>query len=93
MGKRYDKEFQLRAARQIVLQGMTYPAVSESLGPSEWTIRQWVKKFRESGELPSAGESQPEADELRRLRAENKRLRQDVEILKKATAYFAKDQQ
>ena len=91
MGKRYDEEFKLRAARQIVLQGMTYKAVSESLGASVWTIREWVKKFRESGELPPAGEPQPEAEELRRLRAENKGLREDVEILKKATAYFVKN--
>lgn len=46
MGKRYDEQFQLRAARQVVLQGMTYQAVSESLGPSAWSIREWVKKFR-----------------------------------------------
>ena len=91
MGKRYDEEFKLRAARQIVLQGMTYKAVSDSLGASIWAIRGWVKKLRESGELPPAGEPQPEAEELRRLRAENKSLREDVEILKKATAYFVKD--
>ena len=36
MGKRYDEQFQLRAARQVVLQGMTYQAVSGGLGPSAW---------------------------------------------------------
>ena len=92
MGKRYDEQFQLRAARQVVLQGMTYQAVSEGLGPSAWSIRQWVKKFRASGELPPVGELQPQNKEMKRLRAENKRLRLEVEILKKATAYFAKEQ-
>ena len=92
MGKRYDEQFQLRAARQVVLQGMTYQAVSEGLGPSAWSIRQWVKKFRASGELPPVGELLPQNKEMKRLRAENKRLRLEVEILKKATAYFAKEQ-
>jgi len=92
MGKRYDELFQLRAARQVVLQGMTYQAVSEGLGASAWSIREWVKKFRASGELPPVGELQPQTVEMKRLRAENKRLRLEVEILKKATAYFAKEQ-
>ena len=92
MGKRYDELFQLRAARQVVLQGMTYQMVSKSLGPSVWSIREWVKKFRASGELPPVGELQPQTVEMKRLRAENKRLRLEVEILKKATAYFAKEQ-
>jgi transposase len=91
MGKRYDEAFRLRAARQIVLEGMTYEAVSSGLGASVCSIRDWVKKFRASGALPPAGEPQPVADELRRLRAENRSLREDVEILKKATAYFVKN--
>ena len=92
MGRRYDEQFQLRAARQVVLQGMTYQAVSEGLGPSAWSIREWVKKFRATGELPPVGEPQPQNIEMKRLRAENKRLRLEVEILKKATAYFATEQ-
>ena len=61
MGKRYDEQFQLRASLQVVLQGMTYQVVSESLGPSIWSIREWVKKFRASGELQPVGEPRPEA--------------------------------
>ena len=41
--------------------------------------------------MPPVGEPQPETVELKRLRVENKRLRIEVEILKKSTAYFAKD--
>ena len=87
----YPKDFQLDAARLVVIQGLTQREVSERLGANEWTIRSWIKKFRASGESPPADTAQSEAEELNRLRAENERLREENEILKKATAYFAKD--
>ncbi len=89
--KRYGKEFKLEAARLVVEHGYTYKEVAKRLGPTDWSIRQWVQKFRQSGELASAGTAQPEAEEFRRLRKENKRLQLENEILKKAAAYFAKD--
>ena len=93
MGKRrrYDREFKLQASRLVVEQGYSYGEAAESLGTTSWSIRQWVKKFRGTGELPPAGEPVPEADELRRLRKENKKLMMDNDILKKAAAYFAKE--
>ena len=89
--KRYDREFQLQAARLVVEQGNSYDEVSRRLGMCSWSVRQWVKKFRESGDLPRKGERVSSADELRRLRTENKELRMDNEILRKAAAYFAKE--
>ena len=88
----FTKEFKLDAARLVAIQGFTQREVAERLGVNVWSVRQWIKKFRESGGVPAADEPQPEAEELGRLRAENKRLRMENEILKKATAYFAKDQ-
>jgi len=90
-GKRYSKEFKLEAARLVVEHGYTFKEAAKRLGTTDWSIRQWAQKFRSAGELPPAGTAQPEADELRRLRKENKRLQLECEILKKAAAYFAKD--
>ena len=90
-GKRYDREFKLQAARLVVGQGYSYREAAERLGATSWSIRQWVMKFRASGELPPAGEVVAEAEELKLLRKQNKQLRMENEILKKAAAYFAKE--
>lgn len=89
--KRYAREFRLQAAKLVVEGGYSYEQAASRLGASAWSIRQWVKKFRQSGELPPADQPVPQADELRRLRKELSELRIENEILKKAAAYFAKE--
>jgi len=89
--KRYPEEFKLRAAKLVVEQGYTYRETAERLGGTTWSIRDWVKKFRDSGQLPPKGQVVPEAEELKALRKENSRLQMENEILKKAAAYFAKE--
>jgi len=66
--------------------------VCKELGLSDQTVRNWVKAAAE-GKLGGAGSRvvTPEEMELSRLRAENLRLKRENEILKKATAYFARD--
>ena len=66
--------------------------VCQELGLSDQTVRNWVKAAAE-GKLNGAGGRivTPEEMELSRLRAENLRLKRENEILKKATAYFARD--
>ena len=67
-------------------------AVARDLGLIEQTLRNWVKAF-DTGKLngPGAKKVTPEEMEVSRLRAENVRLKRENEILKKATAYFARD--
>jgi len=89
--KRYSREFQLGAARLVVEQGYTLRAAAEKLGTTTWSIRQWIERFRESGELAAEGKTVPQAEELKSLRRENSQLRMENEILKKAAAYFAKE--
>lgn len=89
--KRYSKEYQLQACKLIVEQGYSIRETAERLGACTWSIRGWLRKFRESGELPPQGQPIPSAEELKQLRKEVKQLRLENEILKKATAYFAKD--
>ena len=89
--KHYPKEFQLRAAKLVVEQGYPYAQAAERLGTSAWSVRHWVKKFRELGDLPAADQPVPKAEEMKRLRKEVSDLRLENEILKKAAAYFAKE--
>ena len=65
---------------------------AKELGLVEQTLRNWVKASA-AGKLTTPGAKlvTPEQMELSRLRAENARLKMHVDILKKATAYFAKD--
>ena len=89
--RKYSKEFKLQAARLVAEQGYSYAQAADKLGVSSWSIRNWVQKFRQTGDLPSEGETEPKADELRDLRKENARLKMENDILKKAAAYFAKE--
>jgi len=87
--RKYSKEFKLQAARLVTEQGYSYELAAKRLGATGWSIRNWVQKFRQAGELPAQSETQPKADELRQLRKENARLKMENDILKKAAAYFA----
>ena len=89
--KRYTKEFRLEAARLVVEQGYMLTEAASRLGVSSWSIGNWIRKYRQSGELASTGEPQPVAEDLKQLRRENKQLKLENEILKKAAAYFAKE--
>jgi len=87
----YTIEFKELAVRRIK-DGQSVSQVCKELGLSDQTVRNWVKAAAE-GKLNGAGGRvvTPEDMELSRLRAENLRLKRENEILKKATAYFARD--
>jgi transposase len=87
----YTAEFKELAVKRVK-DGQTAGAVAKELGLIEQTLRNWVKAF-DAGKLNGAGAKKvtPEEMELSRLRAENIRLKRENEILKKATAYFARD--
>ena len=72
--------------------GLTAGAAAKELGLIEQPLRNWVKAAA-AGTLHGAGAKvvRPEQMELSRLRAENVRLKRENDILKKATAYFARD--
>ena len=89
--KHYDKDFKLQAAKLVTEHGYSYAEAGRRLGVADWSIRGWVKAMRNSGDLPSEDSPSPVADDLKALRAEIGKLRMENDILKKATAYFAKD--
>lgn len=86
----YTAEFKEQSVKHARAVGIVVAA--KELGLVEQTLRNWVKASA-AGKLtaPGAKPVTPEQMELSRLRAENARLKMHVNILKKATAYFAKD--
>jgi transposase len=66
--------------------------VAKDFDLTETAVRQWVKQAeRDEGGHGDGGLTSSERDELARLRRDNRRLREDVEILKRAAAFFAKE--
>ena len=87
----YTAEFKEQAVKRVK-DGKTVGAVAKEMGLVEQTLRNWVKAS-DAGTLDALGVRKvtPEEMELSRLRAEVIRLKREVEILKKATASFARD--
>src|SRR3954447_770708 len=66
--------------------------VARDFDLTETAVREWVKQVeRDAGTRDDGGLTSTERDELAALRRENRRLREDVQILKRATAFFAKE--
>jgi transposase len=86
--KRYPEEFKIEAVRQIVERGHPVAEVSSRLGVSQHSLYQWIKQQQTP---PGQRQEQlSQTEELRRLKAELKRVTEERDILKKAAAYFAK---
>jgi transposase len=89
---KYSKEFKLDAVSLILDQGYTRREAAKSLDINEQMLGRWVKEHRESEDgqaFRGNGKLTPEQEEIKRLKAENKRLQMERDILKKATAFFA----
>jgi transposase len=84
----YPPEFR-REAVQMLRAGRTPKELAKSLGVSEQTLRNWRRQdqadHRERTDVPTSAE----LEELRRLRRENARLKQERDLLKRAAAFFA----
>jgi transposase len=92
MGRRkFTHEFKVSAVRLVNEQGYSIPEAAKSLGVDAANIRGWIEKFSSEAGMAPSGEGAMAA-ELRRLRKENARLLMEREILKKAAAFFAKEQ-
>jgi transposase-like protein len=95
MGKKITPELQARAVRLVAEHQEDYPsrtaatdAVAKQLGLGRETLRRWLVQAEvDSG--GRAGLTSTDGAEIKRLKAENRRLREDVEILKAATSFFA----
>lgn len=86
----YPPEFRREAVALVRSDERTIPQIAESLGVSDQTLRNWVRQVDvDVGRRD--GLSTEEREELRRLRKEVRTLRQEKEVLAKATAFFARE--
>ena len=89
----YTPEFKAEAVKLVTEQGYSVAEAARSLGIHETLLRSWKQALHDKGEqaFPGQGKLPAIEEELRRLRAENKRLLAERDILQKATAFFARE--
>lgn len=87
--RKFTRQFKVEAVGLVTKQGYRISEAAESLGVDAKMIGRWKRELEEE---QAGSRLQPsEREELVRLRRENKRLRQEREILKKAAAFFARE--
>lgn len=91
--RRFDRAFKLEAVKLVRERGVSAAQAARDLDVHENVLRKWVKEFAADPQhaFPGQGQLKPEQQELERLRREVIRLKAERDILKKATAFFAKE--
>jgi len=90
--RKFTPEFKADTVRLVRESGKTIAEVARELDLTESALRQWVAQAEvDAGRGPAGELTTTEREELMRLRRENRILQQEREILKKATAFFAKE--
>ena len=91
--KKYPKEFKLDAISLVLDQGYSRSEAARSLDINANMLCRWIKEHQsEDGQaFRGNGNLSPEQAEIRQLKEENRRLKMEKEILKKATVFFAKE--
>jgi len=91
-GKRYTDDFKAEAAKQVLDGRHSVVEVALRLGINKHSLYDWVRRAqlaKPQGDVPVA-RANSESSEIRRLKAELRRVTEERDILKKAAAYFAK---
>ena len=96
MGKKrrkYTAEFKRDAVNLVTSQGYGYAEAGRSLGINPNMLSRWQREQEAQGEhaYPGNGRLTPEQQRIHELEKENRRLQMERDILKKATAFFAKE--
>ena len=89
--KAYTPEFKLQAVKMVLEQKLSVAEVARRLDVGENLLHAWKKAVLKDGAkaFPGSGHLTPQGEEIRKLKAEVKRLEAERDILKKATAFFA----
>jgi transposase len=92
----YPKAFKLEAIRLMAESDRPASEIAMQLGIRRNLLYKWKEQMTKKGKVPGAKRGRPRKEdqsEMTTLRQENKRLKEDIEILKKAAAYFARHQE
>ncbi len=91
--KHYEAAFKLEVARMVVDQGMSIAQVVQDMNIGRTAVSRWVEQYRaEQQGKPGIGKPLTvELQRIRQLETENRQLRSDNELLKKASAFFARE--
>jgi len=92
--RKFTREFKLEAVKLIRERGVAYTQASRDLGVHQTVLRSWVKASADdpAHAFPGHGQLKPEQAEIARLKREVTKLKAERDILKKAAAYFAKEE-
>ena len=91
---RYSDEFKRQAVEMLKSRETTGVELARELGIRQNQLYKWREELQRKGDEAFKGSGRPpkdQASEVSRLKQENKRLKEELEILKKAAAYFAKE--
>jgi transposase-like protein len=88
--RRFTAEFKAEAVQRLLEGGKGLGEVATELGLSPGQLSGWRNEHLAAGSAEALARQKAEAAELARLRRENKRLEEEVEILRKAAAFFAR---
>jgi len=99
VNNKYTKEFKDSTVQLVLNSEDSALKIAKDLGLNDKTLYNWIKEYKKAHNIQTdyrrshakATPKESSDEELKRLRAENKLLRQERDILKKATAYFAKE--
>ena len=90
--RKFTDEFKAETVRLVRATGQSVGAVARDLDLTESAVRNWVEQAEiDAGRGAAGALTTVEREELQRLRRENRRLQMERDILKKATAFFAKE--
>jgi transposase len=90
--RKFSREFKVEAVKLVRDRGVSAAQAARYLGVHE-NVRKWMKEFGSDPvqAFPGHGQMKPEQQEIERLRREVQKLKAERDILKKATAFFAKE--
>jgi transposase len=91
--KKYTQEYTDEAVELVISSGRPIAEIARNLGINEGTLASWVNRAKASGKLKEKPLDTEERARLKELEEENRRLRMERDFLKKAAAWFAKENQ